>query len=52
VRAHNSYEHWREADHDDLVLATALAWWWAQHKKKVLRLWIKPPGFYSDARKD
>ncbi len=23
--AHDSYEHWRESDHDDLVLATALA---------------------------
>ena len=26
--AHDSYEHWRETDHDDLVLATALAAWW------------------------
>lgn len=25
--AHDSYEHWRESDHDDLVLATALACW-------------------------
>lgn len=25
--AHDSYEHWRETDHDDLVLATALACW-------------------------
>jgi hypothetical protein len=23
--AHASYEHWRETDHDDLVLAAALA---------------------------
>jgi hypothetical protein len=33
--AHDSYSHWREGDHDDLVLATALAcWfrqWWNQH---------------------
>jgi hypothetical protein len=33
--AHDSYEHWREGDHDDLVLATAMAcWyrqWWNQH---------------------
>ena len=27
--AHDSYEHWRETDHDDLVLATALACWGA-----------------------
>lgn len=26
---HDSYEHWRESDHDDLVLAAALAAWGA-----------------------
>lgn len=33
--AHDSYEHWRVGDHDDLVLATAMAcWfreWWNAH---------------------
>lgn len=33
--AHDSFEHWREGDHDDLVLATAMAcWfreWWNTH---------------------
>jgi hypothetical protein len=28
--AHDSYEHWREAEHDDLVLATAMACWFRQ----------------------
>lgn len=28
--AHDSYEHWREGDHDDLVLATAMAAWFRQ----------------------
>lgn len=28
--AHDSYEHWREGDHDDLVLATAVAAWFRQ----------------------
>jgi hypothetical protein len=28
--AHDSYSHWREADHDDLVLATALAAWFRE----------------------
>jgi hypothetical protein len=28
--AHDSYSHWREAEHDDLVLATALACWFRQ----------------------
>jgi hypothetical protein len=28
--AHDSYEHWREGDHDDLVLATALGCWYRQ----------------------
>jgi hypothetical protein len=27
---HDSYEHWRESDHDDLVLACALAFWGAR----------------------
>jgi hypothetical protein len=28
--AHDSYEHWREGDHDDLVLATAMACWYRE----------------------
>ena len=28
--AHDSYEHWRDSDHDDLVLACALACWGAR----------------------
>ena len=28
--AHDSYEAWREGDHDDLVLAVALACWYAR----------------------
>jgi hypothetical protein len=31
--AHDSYEHWREGDHDDLVLACALATWYARRRK-------------------
>jgi hypothetical protein len=31
--AHISYEHWRESDHDDLVLAAALACWKATYKR-------------------
>jgi hypothetical protein len=34
--AHDSYEAWREGDHDDLVLATALACWRATRRKGVL----------------
>jgi hypothetical protein len=36
--AHDSYEHWRESDHDDLVLATALACWQATRRRSVLRM--------------
>jgi hypothetical protein len=36
--AHDSYEHWRETDHDDLVLATALACWWARRKRSVVKV--------------
>lgn len=30
--AHESYAAWREAEHDDLVLAVALACWWGQYR--------------------
>jgi len=33
---HDSYEAWREGQHDDLVLAAALALWWAE--KRPVRL--------------
>jgi hypothetical protein len=33
--AHDSYEHWRETDHDDLVLAAALACWGATNRPKL-----------------
>jgi len=36
--AHDSYEHWRESDHDDLVLATALACWRATRRRSVV--WV------------
>jgi hypothetical protein len=36
--AHDSYEHWRDTDHDDLVLATALACWRVTRKRSVLRV--------------
>jgi hypothetical protein len=32
--AHISYEHWRESDHDDLVLAASLACWKGTYKRK------------------
>jgi hypothetical protein len=35
--AHDSYEHWREGDHDDLVLAAALACWWMTYRRKGTR---------------
>jgi hypothetical protein len=28
--AHDSYEHWREGDHDDLVLSVSMAAWFRQ----------------------
>jgi hypothetical protein len=34
MTTHISYEHWRESDHDDLVLAAALACWKATYKRK------------------
>lgn len=32
--AHDSYEHWREHDHDDLVLAVAMACWYREYVRK------------------
>ncbi len=43
--AHDSYEHWRESDKDDLVLATALACWWTGRRRRNLRVLRKPVGF-------
>jgi hypothetical protein len=34
ITAHISYEHWRESEHDDMVLACALACWKATYKRK------------------
>jgi hypothetical protein len=31
--AHDSYEAWREGIHDDLVLAVALACWYAEKRR-------------------
>ena len=36
--AHDSYEHWREGDHDDLVLAAALACWWPKVRRGSTKL--------------
>ncbi len=38
LAANESFEAWREADHDDMVLALALAAWMAERPKK--RFWI------------
>jgi hypothetical protein len=43
--SHDSYEHWRESDHDDLVLATALACWWARRKRDIPVSVPKPKGW-------
>lgn len=41
--AHDSYSHWREGDHDDLVLSVAMAAWfrgyWNQHLDRANALW-------------
>jgi hypothetical protein len=33
LTAHDSYGTWREGAHDDLVLATAVAAWWAERRQ-------------------
>jgi hypothetical protein len=41
---HESYEAWRESDHDDLVLACSLAAWWVERRRPV-GVAPKPPGW-------
>jgi hypothetical protein len=42
--AHVSYEAWRESDHDDLVLAAALAAWWVE-RRRLVGVADKPKGW-------
>jgi len=37
--ANDSYSAWRERDHDDLVLALALACWWGEHRGGTAHVW-------------
>ena len=34
VTSHDSYAAWREGEHDDLVLATAIALWWGDRQPR------------------
>jgi hypothetical protein len=34
--AYDSYEHWREQDHDDLVLAVACAAWFREYSNREI----------------
>ena len=46
--AHDSYEHWRESEHDDLVLAVSMAAWfrqfWNRHIDAALARRLKRTG--------
>ncbi len=41
---HDSYEHWREKDHDDLLFSVAIATWFAKKKKPTARMVPRPKG--------
>jgi hypothetical protein len=43
--SHDSYEHWRESDHDDLVLAAALSCWWCTRQRSLMPVNHKPKGW-------
>ncbi len=43
--SHDSYEHWRETDHDDLVLAAALACWGASQSKGMALVPMSAVGY-------
>ena len=36
ITAHDSYSAWRESEHDDLILAAAVATWWGEREPKPL----------------
>ena len=38
VTAHDSYSAWRDQDHDDLVLAVALAAWWGEQFVEPIKM--------------
>jgi hypothetical protein len=44
--AHDSYSHWREGDHDDLVLATACACWYREYANRELERRNREQGGY------
>ena len=44
--AHDSYSAWREKDHDDLVLAVALACWWGSRRIPLPTKFKFPPMVY------
>jgi hypothetical protein len=44
--AHDSYSHWREGDHDDLVLATACAAWYREYANRELERRNREQGGY------
>lgn len=50
--AHDSYAAWREGDHDDLVLAAALALWYAETYSGPAAIFIGEEGTYSTDRDD
>ena len=40
LTAHDSYGAWREGQHDDLVLAVALASWYGERVGGGFRIWV------------
>ena len=44
--AHDSYSHWRESDHDDLVLAVACAAWYREYANRPVENRNKEQGGY------
>jgi hypothetical protein len=45
--AHDSYSHWREGDHDDLVLATACACWYREAQNRQVEQRNREQGGYQ-----
>jgi hypothetical protein len=45
--AHDSYSHWREAEHDDLVLAVAVACWYREFATRPLEDRNREQGGYQ-----
>jgi hypothetical protein len=50
ANAHDTYEAWREGQHDDLVLALAMACWYAERSTRQARVQLTAEGISGNSK--